>query len=66
MLLGDAKGNYQRFSTDPCGSFWFFRFIKGMKARMGTDWRLNKGMSIELYLRVLEGVEARILGAPSP
>jgi hypothetical protein len=39
--------------------------MKGMKARMGQDWRPNKGMSIQLFLRMLEGVEARIEGAPS-
>jgi hypothetical protein len=64
--LGDAKGNYQRFSKDPCGSFWFFRFMPGMKSRMGQDWRPNKGLSIGLYLRVLEEAELRIVGAPSP
>jgi hypothetical protein len=64
--LGDAKGNYQRFSTDPCGSFWFYRFNLGMKGRMGQDWRPNKGMSVELYLRVLDEVGLRIAGAPSP
>ena len=55
--LGDVKGNYQRFSTDPCGSFWYYRFVKGLKYRMGQEWRPNKGMSIELYLKVLEGAE---------
>jgi hypothetical protein len=64
--MGDAKGNYQRFSTDPCGSFWFFRFMKGLKCRMGQDWRPNKAMSVELYLKVLEEIELRIEGAPSP
>jgi hypothetical protein len=66
MSIGDVKGNYSRFSTDPCGSFWYFRFMKGLKYRMGQEWRPNKGMSIELYLRVLEAAEERILGAPSP
>jgi hypothetical protein len=23
MPLGDEKGQYQRFATDPCGSLWF-------------------------------------------
>jgi hypothetical protein len=31
MLLGDAKGDYQCFTRDPCGSFWFYRFMKGLK-----------------------------------
>jgi hypothetical protein len=66
MSLGDIKGNYQRLTLDPCGSFWFFRFMKGMKIRMGQDWRPNKGMSIALYLRMLNEVEQMILNAPSP
>jgi hypothetical protein len=33
---------------------------------MGQDWRLNKGMSTELYLQVLKDIEARIEGAASP
>jgi hypothetical protein len=64
--LGDSKGNYQRFSIDPCGSFWFYRFMKGMKSRMGQDWRPNKGMSVDLLLRVLEETDTRIDGAVSP
>jgi hypothetical protein len=64
--LGDAKGNYQRFSTDPCGSFFFHRFMRGLKKPMGQDWRPNKGMSNKLFLRLLEDVERRIEGAPSP
>jgi hypothetical protein len=64
--LGDSKGNYQRFSIDPCGSFWFYRFMKGMKGRMGQDWRPNKGMTIDLLKRVLEEADLRIDGAVSP
>ena len=44
----------------------FYRCMKGMKSRMGQDWRPNKGMSTELYLKVLEDIEARIEGAASP
>jgi hypothetical protein len=65
MSLGDIKGNYQRLTNDPCGSFWFYRFMKGMKSRMGQEWRPNKGMSTKLYLKVLEDVELRIVGAAS-
>jgi hypothetical protein len=63
--MGDIKGNYQRLTNDPCGSFWFYRFMKGMKSRMGQEWRPNKGMSNKLLLRVLQDVEVRILGAAS-
>jgi hypothetical protein len=65
MSLGDIKGNYQRLTNDPCGSFWFYRFMKGMKSRMGQEWRPNKGMSSKLLLRVLQDVEFRIAGAAS-
>jgi hypothetical protein len=63
--MGDIKGNYQRLTNDPCGSFWFYRFMRGMKSRMGQEWRLNKGLSMKLYLRLLEDVELRIIKAPS-
>jgi hypothetical protein len=66
IALGDSKGNYQRFSKDPCGSFWFYRFMKGMKSRMGQDWRPNKGMTTGLLLRVLEEANLRIDGSVSP
>jgi hypothetical protein len=39
--------------------------MKGMKSRMGQEWRPNKGMSTKLYLKVLEDVEFRIVGAAS-
>jgi hypothetical protein len=61
--LDDVKWNYQRFFMDPCGSFWFYRFMKGMKSPMGQDWHPNKGMSVDLHLQVLEEVEMRITGA---
>jgi hypothetical protein len=65
IFLGDIKGNYQRLTNDPCGSFWFYRFMKGMKSRMGQEWRPNKGMSNQLLLRVLQDVEWRVAGAAS-
>jgi hypothetical protein len=64
--IGDTRGKYQRLGTDPCGSFWFFRFMEGMKRRMGQDWRPNKAISRALLLRVLREAEGRIEGATSP
>jgi hypothetical protein len=58
--LGDQKGKYQRFATDPCSSFWFYRFIEGARHRMGQDWRPNKAISIGLLLLLLESAELRI------
>jgi hypothetical protein len=65
MCLGDQKGKYQRFSTDPCSSFWFYRFVEGARIRMGQDWRPNKAISIELLLLLLESTELKIQEAES-
>jgi hypothetical protein len=65
MALGDEKGRYQRFSTDPCGSLWFHRFITGCRHRMGMDWRPNEAMSLDLILAVLNQVEDCISDAPT-
>ena len=64
--IGDTKGKYQRLGTDPCGSFWFFRFMEGLKRRMGQDWRPNKAITKSLMLRVLREVDNRVEGAASP
>jgi hypothetical protein len=60
MALGDQKGRYLRFATDPCSSFWFYRFIEGARNRMGQDWRPNKAISIELLLLLLESADLKI------
>jgi hypothetical protein len=65
LALGDQKGRYQRFATDPCSSFWFYRFIEGARNRMGQDWRPNKAISIELLLLLLESADGKVLGAVS-
>jgi hypothetical protein len=65
LSLGDQRGKYQRFMRDPCSFLFFYRFIKGCKARMGSEWKPNKAMSISLLLRVLTEVEVRIASAPS-
>jgi hypothetical protein len=66
VSLGDQKGRYQRFSTDPCSSFWFYRFIEGIRNRMGQDWRPNKALSLDLLLRLLSEIELRVDSASSP
>jgi hypothetical protein len=65
MALGDQKGQYKRFSTDPCSSFWFYRFIEGARIRMGQDWRPNKALSIDLFLATLESAKLKITEAVS-
>jgi hypothetical protein len=65
-FIGQLKGKLQEVLNWPM-QFWFYCFMKGMKSRMGQDWRPNKGMTIDLMmLRVLEEVELRIEGAVSP
>jgi hypothetical protein len=65
MALVDEKGNYTRFSTDPCGSFWFSRFKEGCKRRMGQDVRSNMAFSTDLVVAILENVTARYQDAAS-
>jgi hypothetical protein len=63
MALGDQKGQYKRFSTDPCSSFWFYRFVEGARICMGQDWRPNKALSIDLLLSLLESTKLKITKA---
>jgi hypothetical protein len=65
MALGDQKGQYKWCSSDPCSSFWFYRFIEGARIRMGQDWRPNKALSIDLLLATLESVKLKIREAVS-
>jgi hypothetical protein len=57
MALGDQKGRYLRFATDPCSLFWFYCFIEGARTRMGQDWRPNKAISINLLLLLIESAD---------
>jgi hypothetical protein len=66
MAIGDTKGKYQRLGTDPCGSFWFYRFMDGLKRRMGRDWQPSKAISKALMLRVLLEADHRVEGSTSP
>jgi hypothetical protein len=65
QMLGDDKGKTQRFVQDSSSSYWFSRFIKGLKHRMGQDWRPNMAFSMKLICVYLHEIEARILGAAS-
>ena len=65
MALGDQKGRYLRFSTDPCASLWFHRFLEGCRYRMGQDWRPNQAMSVPLLLATVQGIEDKIQGSPT-
>jgi hypothetical protein len=65
QALVDAKGNYTRFSNDPCGSLWFSRFKEGCKRRMGQDVRSNLAFSTELIVAMLASITARYKDADS-
>ena len=61
MSLGDWDGKrYSRITNDACGSFFFKRFIEGMRARMGSDWRPNLALSTTLIVKLLDRSESRI------
>jgi hypothetical protein len=65
MALGNQKGRYQRFSTNPCSSFWFYRLVEGARIRMGQDWQPNKAIWIELLLLLLESTDLKVREAVS-
>jgi hypothetical protein len=60
MALGNQKWRHLHFATDPCSSFWFYRFIKGARNRMGQDWRPNKAFPVELLLLLLEAADLKV------
>jgi hypothetical protein len=35
MALGNQKGRYLRFATNPCALMWFYQFLEGCRYRMG-------------------------------
>jgi hypothetical protein len=65
MALGDQKGRYLRFSTDPVASLWFHRFLEGCRYRMGQEWRPNQAMSLPLLLATVRSIEDKIETSPS-
>jgi hypothetical protein len=65
ISMGGQDGKYQRLSTDPCASFWFYRFLLGCKRRMGQDWRPNQALSLPLMLAVLDLSNSRVNNAVS-
>jgi hypothetical protein len=66
LVLGSEKGEYQRLSSDECGSLWFSRFVAGCRARMGQEWKPNRALSTGLVLKLLDAAETAILDAASP
>jgi len=64
--LGDSNGNYQRFAEDECASLFFKRFIDGLRSRMGQVVKPNLALSTPLLLRLIDGVERKLVMAESP
>lgn len=60
LALGDFKGNYHRLVTDQCGSFWFKRFMTGLKNRMGQLWCPNRAFSMKLMKALILKTEDKI------
>ena len=60
LSLVDEKGKYERVSHDKCGSLWYYRFMAGMKSRMGGIWKPNKAFSHRLLMTIMEVAEERI------
>ena len=65
LSLSDQSGRHQRLSLDPCGSFWFSRFVEGCRHRMGSIWKPNQALSTELLHALLSNAEGRIEASPS-
>jgi hypothetical protein len=65
MALGDQKGRYLRFATDPCASLWFHRFLEGCRYCMGQEWKPNQAMSIPLLGSTLQTIDDRIESFPT-
>jgi hypothetical protein len=62
LTLADNKGmGYQRITSDPCGSLWFYRFMAGCQKRMGQDWRPNRAISNQVLTVLLDRIESKIL-----
>ena len=58
-VAGDSEGKVNRIQKDISGSLWFHRFNLGIKFRMGSIWKPNKGFSINLLTEVLKRAEEK-------
>jgi len=54
LSLGDLNGNYQRLTHDEAASFFFKRFMIGLRSRMGQIHKPNLAMSIPLFIRLIQ------------
>jgi len=60
LSLGDLNGNYQRLSHDEAGSFFFKRFMEGLRSRMGQVHKPNLAMSIDLFLELIKKLNSKL------
>jgi len=60
LSLGDLNGNYQRLTHDEAGSFFFKRFMVGLRSRMGQIHKPNLAMSIPLLLELISRLQAKL------
>ena len=65
MALGDQKGRYLRFSTDPVALLWFHHFLEDCWCQMGQEWHPNKAMSMPLLLATAQSIKDKIQSSPS-
>lgn len=61
LSMGDFNGNYLRLVSDDAGSFYFKRFMEGMRSRMGEISKPNVALSTVLLQKLVQTVEAKIL-----
>jgi len=60
LSLGDLNGNYQRLTHDEAGSFFFKRFMVGLRSRMGQIHKPNLAMSIPLLMELIRRLETKL------
>jgi len=60
LSLGDLNGYYQRLTKDSASSFFFKRFMVGLRTRMGQVHKPNLAMSIDLVIKLVRRLEIKL------
>ena len=61
LSVGDFNGQYQQHITeDETGSFFFKRFMVGMRNRMGQIHKPNLALSIDLFIELIKGIHLKL------
>ena len=58
-VVSNTDKKLRRVNKDISGSLWFHRFNLGVKFRMGSIWKPNKGFSIKLLKHMLQRAEKK-------